>query len=835
MIAFHGEDRLSSLRDLIATSVESFSRNQLSSYNNDILIGFSNKIDELCASSTPSDIGNDLEISFRVFLNTLLEKDEMQFLDKIGTLEGNNTPIMKLLKFSLEYSVRKSLLHVNVPKIPFLLIEDLLKALTISSAEKFWSIIEGFSADLTRPEIFAKGQLIVLRICNSLLRKLSKTCNTEFCGRILTFLSSVYPLTEKSALNAVGLVNFGNVTSFESSEEFQTGGGAAPSEESISYDLYSSFWGIQSFFSAELKYLDSMDKWTQLVQSLNTVFDMFDKTAMSSEEIATSRQKYYNLILSLKDMDTSLGAVRMSMVSAEQQQQGGGDVYFGCKYLTSSKLLDLQLRDPMLRQQIGCQILFYMQSLRLKPPAFVIEAEPSNVPTVPLLPTVPSPTPSAPTASKTMISLKKSSTSSSSSSSFQSMVASATDKSKSSVAADAKEKDKEKEVPVVPVLKPIDRLMQDIAAIEDKAYSLIQKTPTGSEFVTTIRRVLRRETKYILWKAGGCLSFEKHASPTSIAAACNASVSRPRPSWMGSKLSGSYKIPRNVSTVLLGKEEEFEKYIDASCKQDSAYKYNLSSNMEEVKQLASALGDDVPTFTKFIADYIEAEDPEAGIEETYHPKHDSLYCWRARRLLAAEKISVLEFMHDGDLAKGLVKMNMLKKPQQPAPSVESVDSVDLDVEATEAVTEEDEMLVATEEEVHAEENEVVAMSIAVEETIVAIDGLGDAEEVNVGVDESTEAVGIDIVIKICDNLNNKEEVECIAAEVCGIEEVVAELDGETKEVEGFNVASSNKSKDRTRGEGEGEGDNDNAAVTSEIGLEEEDAAGVHSPKKMRLT
>ena len=38
--------------------------------------------------------------------------------------------------------------------------------------------------------------------------------------------------------------------------------------------------------------------------------------------------------------------------------------YFGCKYLTSSELLSLQIRDPYFRQQLAAQILFYVNFLR---------------------------------------------------------------------------------------------------------------------------------------------------------------------------------------------------------------------------------------------------------------------------------------------------------------------------------------------------------------------------------------------------------------------------------------------------------------------------------------
>jgi len=51
-----------------------------------------------------------------------------------------------------------------------------------------------------------KGKaLIVLRTLNDLLRRLSKMgLNTIFCGRILTFLSAVFPLGERSGVNLRG-------------------------------------------------------------------------------------------------------------------------------------------------------------------------------------------------------------------------------------------------------------------------------------------------------------------------------------------------------------------------------------------------------------------------------------------------------------------------------------------------------------------------------------------------------------------------------------------------------------------------------------------------------
>ena len=47
---------------------------------------------------------------------------------------------------------------------------------------------------------FTKNNL--LRICNDLLRRLSRTQNTVFCGRILLFLAKFFPFSERLQLNA---------------------------------------------------------------------------------------------------------------------------------------------------------------------------------------------------------------------------------------------------------------------------------------------------------------------------------------------------------------------------------------------------------------------------------------------------------------------------------------------------------------------------------------------------------------------------------------------------------------------------------------------------------
>lgn len=64
-----------------------------------------------------------------------------------------------------------------------------------------------------------KGKgLTLLRLCNELLRRLSKAKNTVFCGRILMLLSNVFPLGERSGVNLKGEYNVDNITPIESDD-----------------------------------------------------------------------------------------------------------------------------------------------------------------------------------------------------------------------------------------------------------------------------------------------------------------------------------------------------------------------------------------------------------------------------------------------------------------------------------------------------------------------------------------------------------------------------------------------------------------------------------------
>ena len=121
--------------------------------------------------------------------------------------------------------------------------------------------------------------LVLLRLCNELLRRLSKTKDTSFCGRILQFLANIYPMSERSGIlnlisttflmiegvNLKGEFNFENVTRYEGYNEVQNWEAMIKAATNVddgallpfstSREFYLMLWHLQDFFNNPTKCL----------------------------------------------------------------------------------------------------------------------------------------------------------------------------------------------------------------------------------------------------------------------------------------------------------------------------------------------------------------------------------------------------------------------------------------------------------------------------------------------------------------------------------------------------------------------------------------------------
>lgn len=101
--------------------------------------------------------------------------------------------------------------------LPHIILEELLDIQPISWCEKFWPYLISRHSYIVPKNMSgsrAPGTTLI-RLGNSLLRRLSKTQHARFSGEILMYLAAAFPLTEKSALNIRGAFNTDNVTYYQ--------------------------------------------------------------------------------------------------------------------------------------------------------------------------------------------------------------------------------------------------------------------------------------------------------------------------------------------------------------------------------------------------------------------------------------------------------------------------------------------------------------------------------------------------------------------------------------------------------------------------------------------
>ncbi|KAK4592310.1 hypothetical protein RGQ29_016731 [Quercus rubra] len=240
----------------------------------------------------------------------------MQYGQSIDDGETSQGHIPRLLDIVLYLCERE---HVEGGMI-FQLLEDLTEMSTMRNCKDIFGYIESKQDILGKQELFARGKLVMLRTCNQLLRRLSKANDVVFCGRILMFLAHFFPLSERSAVNIKGVFNTSNDTKYEKDP---------PDGISIDFNFYKTFWSLQEHFCNPASLTLASAKWQKFTTSLMIVLNTFEAQPLSDEEGDAN--------------------------NLEEESAN-----FSIKYLTSSKLMGLELKDPSFRRHVlvQCLILF---------------------------------------------------------------------------------------------------------------------------------------------------------------------------------------------------------------------------------------------------------------------------------------------------------------------------------------------------------------------------------------------------------------------------------------------------------------------------------------------
>ncbi|XP_014836403.1 PREDICTED: THO complex subunit 1 isoform X1 [Poecilia mexicana] len=243
--------------------------------------------------------------------------------------------------------------------IPFVLLGDVLDCLPLDLCDKIFSFVEKNVSTWKSSSFYTAGKNYLLRMCNDLLRRLSKSQNTVFCGRIQLFLARLFPLSEKSGLNLQSQFNLDNITVFNKNEQESTLGqkqtdekedtmeveegemgeddAPAPCSIPIDYNLYRKFWTLQDYFRNPVQCYDKFS-WMTFLKFSDETLAVFKSFKL--DDMQASKRK-------MEDLRAS----------------DGGHVYFA-KFLTSEKLMDLQLSDSNFRRHILLQYLILFQYLK---------------------------------------------------------------------------------------------------------------------------------------------------------------------------------------------------------------------------------------------------------------------------------------------------------------------------------------------------------------------------------------------------------------------------------------------------------------------------------------
>ncbi|KAL4902839.1 hypothetical protein BDW74DRAFT_58485 [Aspergillus multicolor] len=291
------------------------------------------------------------------------------------------------------------------PGLIFWLIEELLDSQTIEGCRKVFDYLESRRERNTKKH-FKQKNLIILRSCNELLRRLSRAEDTVFCGRVFIFLFQSFPLGDKSAVNLRGEYHTENVTTFDTiakdvgdgaddmdvdmpdtgestslvdTEKQKTetrpvnvkdGKSPAPNavktpkvtvlkpgnhngERPLDLDtLYPIFWGLQAYFSAPTKIFD--------VQHFTTFKGGLESTLSAFRTVNT-------------DLETSNSKTQEEIRKSTKRKRtaDGPEIAssFNPKYLTSRELFDLEVNDTAFRRHVLVQALIlldFMLSLTSK-------------------------------------------------------------------------------------------------------------------------------------------------------------------------------------------------------------------------------------------------------------------------------------------------------------------------------------------------------------------------------------------------------------------------------------------------------------------------------------
>ncbi|EAQ88945.1 hypothetical protein CHGG_05564 [Chaetomium globosum CBS 148.51] len=225
------------------------------------------------------------------------------------------------------------------PALLFWLVEELLDSQTIAGCRKVFDFLESRRERITSKH-FKQKQLVILRTCNELLRRLSRALDPAFCGRVFIFMFQSFPLGDKSSVNLRGEYHVENVTTFDQEtpiadgEKMDVDTDAKPQKDKpLDPDtLYPIFWSLQESFNQPKKLFES-SHFSAFKAGLEATMATF--WTINPEKPTRAREKQD------KPDEEANPSLKRKRNDVDDELASG----FNPKYLTSRDLFKLELSE----------------------------------------------------------------------------------------------------------------------------------------------------------------------------------------------------------------------------------------------------------------------------------------------------------------------------------------------------------------------------------------------------------------------------------------------------------------------------------------------------------
>ncbi|KAI8991913.1 THO complex subunit 1 transcription elongation factor-domain-containing protein [Mycotypha africana] len=354
----------------------------------------------------------------------------------------------------ITYCAEETYLLDNV--VPLTMIEELAEVHTTVGCEKIFNYIESRKDMITKGMVPGKGKgLILLRMCNELLRRLSKETNTVFCGRIMMFVANSFPLAERSGVNLRGDFNT-NMVPYDDNEQVDSD----PNMTDDQKEFYKLFWSTRVYF-ANPPSIFTNHNFEQLQAGTDKIIERFKIIAENEAEISGARKSEGGQAIGSKrdrtdyESDNTVQQMEEDPQLAEEMLAMINRDYQFPRLLSSRKLLGLELEDVKFRRNVIVQYLILFQYL-----SGFSEKE--------------------------------------------------KEKTKEALAEIQARGGTTKQSLIQPVYNLKDEQIKWIRETRESFLTLLRATkPHGNLYTDIILTILKNETHWIIWKAAGCPPFEK--------------------------------------------------------------------------------------------------------------------------------------------------------------------------------------------------------------------------------------------------------------------------------------------------------------------------------------